>query len=237
MKKRYWIIGTLTIAAGFAANHFLSGREASVPVALEEEPASAGGSEPTRSIPKGGAPVAEVASPASPQPSEVDRIADLNQVDRDFRVDLFNSWAKQLKNAKTPEESGRLVRQGLAGFKKLDANSKAMMRMNFCMALLNRDEPEAIRFVEATAKLHSSNSSVLSNLLAGLDSERAVSRYPVLTGVASQWLMGHKEMRYEPSMVGISSKDPAVLQAIEGSKFLNFDIDQIQRHLTRIKAI
>lgn len=153
------------------------------------------------------------------------------------RMDSYVKWVFELNQAQSKEDLERIVKAGLVGFMRLDTESKIKLRMNFCEALLNRNTPDAIRFVENTAKMNANNPNVMSILLKGIEPEGALERYPVLTSTATRWWNENKALRYDLSLKGFKSEDPVVMRGIEGSKFLTFDIDQIETQLSRIKAI
>ena len=164
-------------------------------------------------------------------------ISEIHRIAAEFRSDEITKWSQQLKRAGSKEEAAVLVREGLRGFKSLDSSSKALFRMSFCGALMNREEPEAIKFIENTAKMNANNPNVIANLLKSLNQEGALARYPELTRTAVQWFSANKDIRYEVGVREFKSDDPKVMKAIEGSKFVTFEVDQIQTQLARINAI
>jgi hypothetical protein len=109
--------------------------------------------------------------------------------------------------------------------------------MSFCGALMNREEPEAIKFIENTARMNANNPNVIANLLKSVNQEGALARYPELTRTAVQWFSANKNIRYDAGLRDFKSDDPNVMKAIEGSKFVTFEVDQIQTQLARINAI
>ena len=164
-------------------------------------------------------------------------IAVLHQIAPEFRGDEIARWAQLLRRTTSKEEGSKLVREGLRGFKNLDSNAKALLRMSYCEALLNRNEPEAIKFVENTARMNSNNPNVLTNLLKGVSPDGALIKYPELSKAATQWFSANKEIRYDSTIRAFRSEDPAVMKSIEGGKFVTFQVDQMKEQLARLSGI
>jgi hypothetical protein len=235
MKKTQVLIGAVALAGIGGWWYFHKSSTTMEHAVLEEEMAqtasdkSANGSDPEKD--SSGSPQGKSAKKSTGS------LKNLDSLGAERRMDEVSAWSSQLKKSASREEGSRMVREGLKAYKKLDTPSKALLRMTFCMAMLNRDEPEAIKFVENTARMNQNNPNVLTNLLQGMDAGKAAARYPGLTRIATSWFMANKEIRYDDKSSAFISSDPGVMKGIEGSKFVTYDVEQMRKQLTRIRAI
>jgi hypothetical protein len=165
----------------------------------------------------------------------LEKIAELVRVPSDFRVDVINSWIAAATKNKTKEEREAWVHAGIQGYRSLDAESRNLHALQFAGAFLNQESPDAVKFIEILSKKHASDPVYLVNLLLQVKGEEGAKLYPETYALAGAFVDAHQGVRLDPSIKNFKTNDPAVRQAIEGSKFVGFQVQQMSQILAKVR--